>query len=689
MVSRSPRDTGQRAGQRRVVATIGDVAAAAGVSRATVSRVMNGRSTVDAAIAERVRDAAAELSYRPSNAARSLALGRTQTVALVVPDLGNPVFQQILRGVMDGAAEDGYRVLVADTVEDDQQEGAIALEARMRCDALVLVSPRIGDAELRALVADVEPVVLVNREAGGAAPSLVVDYEDAAVQVIEHLVALGHRRVVYLGGPVRSASDEMRRAGLARARAEHPDLEILDLPAGPDIQAGHAAAPAVLATRATAAVAFNDLVAFGLLAGLNEAGVAVPADISVAGFDDIELSRYATPALTTVAVPQAELGRHAWRELHAVIDDDAHPARSARFTPGLEVRGSTGPVPQGPERVHVTDDGGTDAVVGRREEIPTVPPTAAPTWSLPAGTAGDAIVLSCGDGLELARHDTGARMPKVHARRPYLHPVHTLAGVPLTDVSPVDHRHHYGVGIAVPDVNGTSHWGGRTFIEDVGPTLLKNHGRQSSTGVRVEAAPDATAPGESGGAGETLVEDVLWSDEHGAPQLREERRITACLLPRPAGTDAAPGWVLDWRSTLHADHGPLEIRSPATNGRPGAGYGGLFWRLPIAESTTVLSAAGTGETRAHGSTSPWVAFVQRQGGRSTTLLLVQPEQVRPWFLRSAEYPGACPALAWDAPLLVPDGGSVRLGLVAVLLDSALTGTAAAALAEHLTDGGRR
>ena len=669
------------------MATIGDVAAAAGVSRATVSRVMNGRSTVDATIAERVREAAAGLSYRPSNAARSLALGRTQTVALVVPDLGNPVFQQILRGVMDGAAEDGYRVLVADTVEDDQQEGAIALEARMRCDALVLVSPRIGDAELSALIADVEPVVLVNRETGGAAPSLVVDYEDAAHQVVEHLVSLGHRRMVYLGGPVRSASDELRRAGLDRARKRHTDLEIIDLPAGPDIQAGHSAAPAVLATRATAAVAFNDLVAFGLLAGLNEAGVAVPADISVAGFDDIELSRYATPALTTVAVPQAELGRHAWRELHSVIDDDAHPARSARFTPSLEVRGSTGPVPQGTERVHVTDDDGVVVAV-HREEVPAVPPTVPPTWSVPVDPDADAVVLTC-DGLELVRRDAGDRMPKVHARRPYLHPVHTLAGVPLTDVSPVDHRHHYGVGIAVPDVNGTSHWGGRTFIEDVGPTLLKNHGRQTSQGVRVEAAPTARAAGAGAQAGEVLVEDVLWADEHGDPQLREERRVTARLLPQSPGSAAAPGWVLDWRSTLHADHGPLEIRSPATNGRPGAGYGGLFWRLPIAESTSVLSAAGAGENRAHGSSSPWVAFVQQQGGRSTTLLLVQPGQVRPWFLRSAEYPGACPALAWDSPLLVPEGGSVQLDLVAVLLDTALTSSTAAALAADLTDGGQR
>src|SRR5690606_1697746 len=177
----------------------------------------------------------------------------------------------------------------------------------------------------------------------------------------------------------------------------------------------HAAAPAVLATRATAAVAINDLVAFGLLAGLNEAGGAVPADVSVVGFDDnapsryatpaptdvavreaalrrdrrrelpprlddIALSRYATPALTTVAVPQAELGRHAWRELHAVIDDDAHPARSARFTPSLEVRGSTGPVPQGPERVHVTDDG---TPADRPEPAPVVPAvTTAPAWHL-------------------------------------------------------------------------------------------------------------------------------------------------------------------------------------------------------------------------------------------------------------------------------------------------------------------
>lgn len=654
-------------GARRPAATIADVAAAAGVSRATVSRVMNGRSSVEAALAARVREAAEALSYRPSNVARNLALGRTRTVAVVVPDLASPVFQQILRGVMAGAAEDGYRVLVADSEEDEQLEAAVALDARQRCDALVLVSPRLPDHELAKLVEEVEPVVLVNRalpaEGGVTPPSLVFDYADATVQVVEHLVGLGHRRLAYLAGPGSLASDEQRTVGLARARTAHPDVEVHEIPAGPDVAAGHRATAAVLASRATAALAVNDLVAFGLLAGLNEAGVAVPADISVTGFDDIDLARYATPALTTAAVPQAELGRHAWRELHAVMEDE-QPARTTQFAARLEVRASTGPVPRGPERVHVTDD----AVPA---SAPPAPPSRAAVGPVPSldlhwSATPDAVVLAGPQDAALARQENGGRLPRVHAPRPYLHPVHTLAGVALTDAGPVDHRHHYGVGIAVPDVNGTSYWGGRTFVEHVGPTLLANHGRQVPAG----AAPDPADPA-------TLVDTVTWRDERDQPQIVEERRLTAHAL------GGVEGWALEWHSVLHAAHGPLEIRSPATNGRPGAGYGGLFWRLPVAESTQVLSVGGSGETLAHGGTSPWVAFVQRHAGVSTTLLLVQPGPVRPWFLRSAEYPGACPALAWDAPLVVPDGGSVQVGLVAALLDTALTRDDAAALAEEL------
>ncbi|WP_407319127.1 DUF6807 family protein [Isoptericola halotolerans] len=648
---------------RRPGVTIADVAQAAGVSRATVSRVMNGRSTVDPAISARVQEAAIELSYRPSNVARSLSLGRTTTVALVVPDLGNPVFQQILGGVSSAAGEDGYRVLVADSAEDPSAEAAIAREARHRCDALILVSPRMPDAALDALLPEVSPAVVINREVAGGTPSLVVDYADATVQVVEHLVDLGHRRIAYLSGPAASVSDGARRRGLALCEDRHPDLEIVDITAGSDIAAGHAAAPAVLASRVTAAVAFNDLVSFGLLAALNEAGVAVPTDISVAGFDDIELARYATPGLTTVAVPQEELGRHAWRELNAVIDNTASAADSTRFGVRLEVRASTGPVPRTAARAEAPVQ-----VAAEPAPPATVPGEAeqAPAWTVENGVP---VLRRAADRVALSRYESGAGLPTIHSPRPFLHPVHSLAGVPLTESGPVDHRHHYGVSIAVADVNGTSHWGGRTFVTDVGPTLLPNHGRQTSTSTTV----DPLSPN-------LLLDTVLWTDEHGDPQLDERRRIGARLLD--------DGWALEWRSTLHAAHGPLEIRSPATNGRPGAGYGGVFWRLPIAESTRVLSADGEGQDVAHGSTSPWVAFVQRHRDargteHTTTTLLTQTSPARHWFLRSEEYPGACPALAWDTPLQVPAGGTVETGVVAALIDRELDADGAATLATGL------
>jgi len=648
---------------RRPTVTIADVASAAGVSRATVSRVMNGRSTVDPAISARVQEAAIELNYRPSNVARSLSLGRTTTVALVVPDLGNPAFQQVLRGVSSAAGEDGYRVLVADSAEDPATEAAIALEARTRCDALILVSPRMPDSALDALLPDVTPAVVVNREVAGGAPSLVVDYTDAMVQVVEHLVTLGHRRIAYLAGPPASVSDLARRRGLAATTARYPDLEIVEVPTGSDIAAGHSAAPAVLASRVTAAVAFNDLVSFGLLAALNEAGVAVPSDISVCGFDDIELARYATPGLTTVAVPQEELGRHAWRELHAVIDNAAGAAETTRFGVRLEKRASTGPVPR--DAVHA-DVSSTEATAPVVEATAEQEPEQAPAWTVEHGVP---VLRRSADHVPLSRYDSGTALPTIHSPRPYLHPVHSLAGVPLTESGPVDHRHHYGVSIAVPDVNGTSYWGGRTFVTDVGPTLLPNHGRQTSVGTTI----DPLTPN-------VLLDTVAWTDENGDPLLDERRRIGARLL--------ADGWVLDWRSTLHAAHGPLEIRSPATNGRPGAGYGGVFWRLPIAASTRVLSAAGEGQDAAHGSTSPWVAFVQRHRDargdeRATTTLLTQTSPARHWFLRSEEYPGACPALAWDTPLHIPAGGTVETGVVAALIDRELDADQAAELATGL------
>ena len=327
--------------ERRAV-TIVDVARQAGVSQATVSRVLNRKPTVDPAIAARVERAAAQLQYRPSATAQSLVRGRTSTVAMIVPDLENPLFQGILRGVSRSAARDGYRVLVADTAEDAAEERSAALEARRRCDALVLCAPRMPDAEFAEVLAVAQPVVVVNRTVpDSAAAGVGVDYASGIRELAEHVLELGHTGVVYLAGPPASMSNAQRLTGLREFCAVHPEVELSQLELGSTLDDGYRAAEAVLATGATAAIAFNDMVALGLLSRLRELGVAVPQRLAVAGFDDVPTARFATPGLTTMSVPRQELGAQAWQRLKALIDGE--PAEhTLLFRPRLVVRGSTG-----------------------------------------------------------------------------------------------------------------------------------------------------------------------------------------------------------------------------------------------------------------------------------------------------------------------------------------------------------
>src|SRR5690606_24953281 len=195
--------------QRRT--TIAEVATHAGVSPATVSRVMNGRFVGDDAVAARVRASALALDYSPSPLARSLALGTTRTVAFVVPDLANPAFQAVLSSLSKSAARSGYRVLVADSVETPSDELAIATEIRRRCDAIVLCAPRMPDAELVQAIEHLAPIVLINRPGTGhGAAMLSIDYRSGVHHLAEHLYSLGHRRMVYVAGPPTSASDGYR-----------------------------------------------------------------------------------------------------------------------------------------------------------------------------------------------------------------------------------------------------------------------------------------------------------------------------------------------------------------------------------------------------------------------------------------------------------------------------------------------
>ncbi|WP_150461604.1 LacI family DNA-binding transcriptional regulator [Nesterenkonia ebinurensis] len=321
-------------------ATIAQVAAEAGVSPATVSRVMNNRFVGAEEVAEKVRQAASKLNYAPSFTARSLALGQTQAVAFVAPDLRNPAFQAILSGLSATANEDGYRVLIGDSGESVAEEPLLTREIRRRCDALVLCAPRMAQEDLTGLAGSLQPMVLINRTAEGVAPTLTVDYRSGIESLLKHLYQLGHRRIAYVNGPLQSVSNEYRRSGISSFTADYPDMEVLQVDGGVASQDGFEAVEAVFETQASAVLAFNDLVAIGLIGGLQDKGLSVPGDISVAGFDDIPFARYIAPPLTTASVPHEELGVQAWYRLRSLIRGE-DPGYDVVFQPRLEVRAST------------------------------------------------------------------------------------------------------------------------------------------------------------------------------------------------------------------------------------------------------------------------------------------------------------------------------------------------------------
>ena len=322
---------------------ISDVAAKAGVSLATVSRVMNGNFSVDVHIAERVRAAAAELKYQPNPMGRNLARGKTDTIGVVVPDLANPTFQGVLRGVSRAAAHDGYRVLIADSSEVSSEEAVLAGEARRRCDGVILCAPRMSPAELEELAPGLHPMVLVNRITEAAdSPSVMVDYGQGIQDLASHLTDLGHIRIAYVAGPESSASNALRLAGLEIFQKTHPHVDLVLLRSGSTFEDGYDSADAVIASGATGILAFNDLTAMGLLSSLNERGIKVPEEISVTGFDDIPFARYTTPPLTTAAVPIMDVGEHAWAQMRDLLNGTDTVDSLQVFAPHLVARGSTG-----------------------------------------------------------------------------------------------------------------------------------------------------------------------------------------------------------------------------------------------------------------------------------------------------------------------------------------------------------
>jgi len=326
-----------------VPASIHDVAARAGVSVATVSRSLTAPHTVRDDTRARVLAAAAVLGYEPNRAARGLITGRTGNVGVIVPDLANPYFHAVLKGAQARAREADYAVFVADGQEDAAEEEALIHAMRKQVDGIVLCSSRLAPGTLERLEST-PTLVLLNRLVPGR-PSVVVDSAGGMRQAMRHLAELGHVRCAFVAGPRGSWSNRERLRGLrACARAVGAELVTIG-PVAPQFASGAAAADRVLQDGATAVLAYNDLVAVGILSRLAELGVRVPDELSVVGFDDIPLATMVTPPLTTVAAPTELAGRAAVEVLLDGLEHGAaRPAAAVqRLEATLVVRGSTAP----------------------------------------------------------------------------------------------------------------------------------------------------------------------------------------------------------------------------------------------------------------------------------------------------------------------------------------------------------
>ena len=338
-------------------ATVRDVAARAGVSIATVSRAVRGHASVDPKTRERVEEAARQLSYRPSGVARSLRLRATRTIGLIVTDIQNPYFPQLVSAVEDAARERGYSVLLADGRRDPEREiDSLEVLAERQVDGLIIASSTLT-LRHRARIRDVPcPVVIVNGESTvTAVPAVVSDNRSGGRQAAEHLLALGHRRMAYLAGP---SADQWavreRIAGVRTAIREHARRQArLDIVLAPDgVEGGETAARTALQAEpgTTALICCNDLSAIGAMRGLRALGLVVPSHVSVVGFDDIEMASHVYPSLTTIRQATDDMGRWALASLCRRIDSGREesagqvggpPGPMVQLPVSLVVRGST------------------------------------------------------------------------------------------------------------------------------------------------------------------------------------------------------------------------------------------------------------------------------------------------------------------------------------------------------------
>lgn len=333
--------------------TIRDVALRAGFSTATVSRVLAGIGRPRPETEAAVRSAVQELGYRPSGVARSLRMRRTQSLGLIVTDIGNPFFPELVKAADDRARELGYSILLGTAAYDERRAmHYLNLMAEHRVDGLIVASSQLSGAGWDWLLSSPVPVVVANAEpAGLPVPVITSDNFGASRIAVEHLVALGHRRIGYIRGSQVYTAAVPRIEGF-RAACADAGLDPSETPVirgEGDVESGYRAAAELLASRSdvTAIYCYNDLTAIGVLRALRDTGRRVPGDISVVGLDDIAAASWTAPSLTTVAQQKAEMGRLAVERLTTALEDKGGvlEADVVRLPTSLCQRESTGPVP--------------------------------------------------------------------------------------------------------------------------------------------------------------------------------------------------------------------------------------------------------------------------------------------------------------------------------------------------------
>ena len=347
--------------------TLRDVAARAGVHPATASRALNleTRILVSEDTAQRVLDAAAALGYRPNPVARSLRTRRSHTVGVLIPDLNNPLFPPIVRGLEDRLAAAGYVALIGNTDSDDERERMVFEQMRARhVDGLVLATARLRHPLLAEAARSEMPVVLINRLAQDYSfPSVTVDNERGVRMAVAHLSALGHRRIAHIAGPQEMSTGLSRYRGFVTAMESgglQVDSDLIVFAKAFTVEEGVRCSRLLLergagggstgigtgtATGCTAIAAANDMLAVGCYAALDDAGLSCPDDISVVGFNDMPFIDRLRPPLTTIRFPHYQVGTEAAQLLLERIAEHAGPVKILYLAPELVIRGSTARAP--------------------------------------------------------------------------------------------------------------------------------------------------------------------------------------------------------------------------------------------------------------------------------------------------------------------------------------------------------